>query len=185
MKRTSAMLLLLCGCLSAMPARADDASKRAKVEELFAVLRVNRITEQIASSVRKQMEASLQGIPGMSQPTPAQKKVVDDYEAKIMALVNENMGWKVLEPQMLQLYSDTYSEQEIDGILAFYKSPVGHKMLEKSPELTQKSMAISQEKLMALQPQINAYSQEFSRQFAAAQTPPAQPATGAQGTSPK
>lgn len=177
MKRISAVLVVLLASSAVLPARADDASKRAKVVELFQVLHVNRLTEQITSSVRNQMQASMRTLPGGGQMTPAQKKIVDDYQNKVMALVNQDMSWKVLEPQMIALYTSTYSEQEIEGILSFYKSPTGQAMLAKTPELTEKSMAISQGKLMALQPKISALSQDFARQFAAAQAPPAKTGT--------
>ncbi len=179
-KTTGAVLVLVCAAMS-VPARADDASKRAKVQELFNVMHVDRMTEQITSVVRKQLEASMRGLPGLAQATPEQKKLLSDYETRVMDLVDTNVSWKVLEPQMVQLYQSTYSEGEIDGILAFYKSPVGQSMLAKTPELTQKSMEITQGKLAGLQPQITEISQEFSKQYAAAQTTAPKPATGPQG----
>ena len=146
MKRMTLMPVLL-GLVLAGPARADDASKRAKVVELFRVMHVNQMAEQITSSVRQQMEMSMQSVPGAGQMNAEQKRLVDDYQAKVMAMVNENMSWKALEPQMIELYTSTYSEAEIEGILAFYKGPVGQSMLAKTPELTQKSMAITNAKL--------------------------------------
>ncbi len=179
-KSTGAVLLVLCAAM-AVPARADDASRRAKVQELFTLTHVNRMTEQITSVVRKQLEASVRGLPGLAQATPEQKKLLADYETKVMNLVDTNVNWTVVEPQMVELYESTYTEAEIDGILAFYKSPVGQTMLAKSPDLTRKSMEITQGKLAPLQPQITELSQEFSRQYAAAQSAPPKPGTGSQG----
>ena len=161
-------------CLASLQARADDASKRAKVQELFTVMHVDRVSEQITGTVRRQLEASMHNLPGASEATPAQKKLLTDYESHVMALVDGSVNWKVLQPQMVDLYSSTYSEPEIDGILAFYKSSVGQTMLAKTPELTQKSMAITQTKLQALQPKISEMSQDFAKQYAAAQAPPTQ-----------
>lgn len=157
--------------LATLPARADDASKRAKVEELFTVMQVSKMSNQIVAAVQKQMDSTMHSMPGMDQLTPDQSRVLNEYQTKIMALVNNSVSWKVLEPDMVDLYASTYSESEIEGILAFYKGPVGQAMLAKSPELTQKSMQISRTRLSALQPKITDLMNEFTRQFAAAAQP--------------
>ncbi len=167
-------MMAIALCVASLQARADDTSKRAKVQELFTVMHVDRVSEQITGTVRRQLEASMHNLPGAAEATPAQKKLLNDYETNVMALVDGSVNWKVLQPQMVDLYSSTYTEPEIDGILSFYKSPVGQTMLAKSPELTEKSMAITQTKLQALQPKISEISQNFAKQYAAAQAPPAQ-----------
>ncbi len=179
MKRMGAVLVLLV-VFMAVPARADDASKRAKVMEQFRVMHVDRMTEQITASVRKQMDLSMRSAGG-ANITADQKQLIDGYEGRVMAVVRDTLSWKVVEPQMIDLYASTYSEGEIDGILAFYRGPVGQSMLAKTPELTEKSMAITNAKLVSLQPKISEMSQEFSRQFAAAQNTPAKAGTGSQG----
>ena len=35
-------------------------------------------------------------------------------------------------PDLVKLYSDAYSENELDGILAFYRTPAGRAMLAKN-----------------------------------------------------
>ncbi len=174
-------MLAVVLCVASLQARADDASKRAKVQELFTVMHVDRVSEQITGTVRRQLEASMHNLPGASEATPEQKKLLNDYETKVMALVDESVNWKVLQPQMVDLYTSTYTEPEIDSILSFYKSPAGQTMLAKSPELTQKSMAITQTKLQALQPKISEMSQNFAKQYEAAQAPPPKTAPAPQG----
>ena len=61
------------------------------------------------------------------------------------------------------LYSDAYSEKEVDGILAFYRSPAGRAMLAKTPELTEGSIAISKQRMEELSPKIQAPLDKFVR----------------------
>jgi hypothetical protein len=42
------------------------------------------------------------------------------------------------------LYDEVYSEEQITGILAFYKSPAGQAFLNKMPLLVSKSMEMRQ-----------------------------------------
>jgi hypothetical protein len=50
---------------------------------------------------------------------------------KLYALVATKYDWNKLEPAYEQIYVDLYTEQELDGILAFYKSPIGQALLSK------------------------------------------------------
>jgi hypothetical protein len=172
MKRFLAVLLvfLVVGCSAA---RADEASKRAKSEELFTLLHLDRMMDQMMTNVMKQVEQITQAMPEAQQgQTPEQKKIVTDFQQRVVALVNAKLGWKALEPDFINLYATTYTEEELDGILAFYKSPVGQKMLEKTPELMAKSTEITQQKMRELQPEMNQMIQDFMKQMTAATPKP-------------
>lgn len=107
-------LVLMVGLL---PARADDATKRAKVQEFFAVVHISQLTGSIVDNVRKQMDAAMRSTPGMDKLTPEQSRLLNDCEAKVMTLADEAVSWKALEPQMIDLYASTCDEAEIDGLL--------------------------------------------------------------------
>jgi uncharacterized protein len=178
MKRFVAVLLvvLAVGCCGA---RADEASKRAKAEELFTLLRMDQTMGALTTNVMKQVQAMTQSMPGADQATPEQKKLVADFQQRVLDLVNKKLGWKALEPDFINLYASTYTEEELNGIVAFYKSPVGQKMLDKTPDLMTKSTDITQQKMREVQPEFNQLVQDFMKQMAAtskpapAQTPPA------------
>lgn len=162
-------------CLSVPGSHAQaDAAKRAKVEQLFTVMRLDHTMDQIMTAIQQQTSAVLRSAPGYAQMTPQQKRISQQFQSKVMALATQSVGWKAMEPEMVTLYASTYSEQEIDGLLAFYKSPVGQTMLEKTPELTQKSMAIAQQRAGALQPRLQQLLVEFTKEYEAAS--PAKPA---------
>lgn len=50
-----------------------------------------------------------------------------------------------LHEKMAKIYMEIYTHQDIKGMIAFYESPVGKKMNEKSGELLQKFMQTGQE----------------------------------------
>ena len=72
---------------------------------------------------------------------------------------------------MVTLYVSTYSEPEIDGILAFYKSPAGTAMLAKTPELATRSLAISQDRMKVLQPELQDLARQLGEKLQAAGKP--------------
>ena len=168
MKRT-ALLLTLALCLPAS-LHADDASKQAKVRELFALLHVERVSEQIKGNVMKQTE----GIPQQLFPTgmtPENKAKFEAFQQKVLQAVDAQIGWKALEPQYVQLYTQAYTEDELNGIVAFYKTPAGAAMIAKSPQLSVKSSDLVQSKMTAVQPQLKSLLDEFLRETRPATAP--------------
>lgn len=185
MKRWMVAATLLCAF--SLQARADDASKRAKIEQLFTVMKINQMSDQILGTVRRQMAGMSRSLPDGKEMTPEQKRLLADFQNKVLNLVDQQVNWKALEPQMLTVYANAYSEPEIDGMINFYRSPVGQAMLAKTPQVAEQSLQISQGKLATLQPQIQQLSQQFAQQFRAAGAPAsgAAPSSGkAPATSP-
>ena len=171
MKRIA--LIALTTILVAAPAiaRADDASKRTKIEELFTVMHVDKTQGQIVDIALKQVkDAAEQQLHG-ANPTPDQQKKLDDFEKKADNIVTDQISWSKVEPDFLKIYSDTYSESEVEGILAFYKSPSGQAMLTKMPELTSKSISLSRDRLQTIQPQLRQLLQELAKDVSTTPAP--------------
>lgn len=62
-----------------------------------------------------------------------------------------------LYTKMAAVYTESFTEEELDKILAFYATPVGEKMVAVTPELTKKGMEIGQAWGMELQPLMAKY----------------------------
>jgi hypothetical protein len=148
MKYTPVSLIIgvtLLWCAS--PARADEASKSAKAEELL------QLTQ--GDQVMKMMEPMIKGMLAQAnKDMPAEQRAkVGEMQEKIMALVT--MTLNKAKPAFAKVYTDTYTEEEIDGILVFYKSPTGKALLQKMPQVMQRSMTVMMQMVGDLQPEIN------------------------------
>ena len=49
-----------------------------------------------------------------------------------------------MKPIYTKIYDETFTSDELSGIVAFYKSPAGRAMVEKMPVLMSKAMAAVQ-----------------------------------------
>jgi uncharacterized protein len=155
-------LLAVALLLSAAAAHADDASKHAKVKELFQLTSMQNRVDQIRVSALAQARsfaAQQFASTGVSaQPDP---KGLAVYYDKLNALVAESYNWTKLEPAYEKVYSDLYTEDELDGILAFYRSPIGQAYLSKTPEATRQLLQISKQQFDALTPQIEKLTEDY------------------------
>jgi uncharacterized protein len=160
MKR-AACLLFVASIIGACPVRGDSISKARKVHEMLAALRLeettNRLEQAQETQIQTMSERQLAGV----KLDDDQQKAFEEFRQKLVDLLRASASWKALEPDFIKLYSDAYSEEEIDGILAFYRTPAGRAMLAKTPELTERSIAISQQRMTELSPKIQALLDKF------------------------
>ena len=54
--------------------------------------------------------------------------------------MKELLDWKKLEPIYVRIYQKTFTQQEIDGMIAFYKTSAGQAVISKMPAAMQNTM---------------------------------------------
>lgn len=143
------LTLLYC----ASPVRADEASKSAKAEELLRMTQSDQMMKSMEPMVKNMLAQMDPNMPA------AQRDKAVEMQGKMMALVADRMAQ--VRPALAKVYSDTYTEEELDGILAFYKSPSGKAFLQKMPDVMQRLMPVMMKMMTDLQPELKAMMQEL------------------------
>ncbi len=136
---------------------ADEAGKNAKVEQLLTVMNVepqqkqmmNQMSQMMIGQVKEQM--AKQG--NVSQEEMAK---MEARQKRLFTLIAEQTAWEKMKPVYVKAYAETFTEQELDGMLAFYKTAAGRAMVEKQPALNQKIMTSLQSQMADLMPRIEA-----------------------------
>ncbi|MGA1197950.1 MAG: DUF2059 domain-containing protein, partial [Candidatus Latescibacterota bacterium] len=59
-----------------------------------------------------------------------------------------------IKADYIELYAEVFTEDELKGLINFYESPIGKAYIKKQPELTQKSMMLSQKMMMKVMPKL-------------------------------
>jgi len=72
-----------------------------------------------------------------------------------------------LEPVYIKLYEDSFSQAEIDGLAAFYRSPTGKAVVLKVALVMQNLMTLVQQRMARLIPKIQQMAQETASQIKA------------------
>ena len=146
-------------------ARADEASKEAKVKELFAVMHMERNLDEMMQSMRIQVKMVAENGEGSRPMTPAQKKIEQNFINNALQVVNQSFSWPVLEPAYIKLYMGTYTESELDGMLAFYKSPAGQAMLNNDSHLKAGVMQIVHSHMGDFESKMQALQQQYKQKM--------------------
>jgi hypothetical protein len=153
------VVLCIAAALLTLPsAHADEASKRAKVEKLLSLSKIDVMIGQVAG----QMTASFNNASAKSASKPGfTQAALDKLNANVDGMIHDAFSVDHLKPAMVQAYMDTYTEDELDGIIAFYLSPAGKAFVAKSPQVSQRENQILRQQAAELQPKVQAATQEF------------------------
>jgi hypothetical protein len=142
-------VLTLTFILTGLVASAQETTKEAKIVRVLALMKAEALTDQVFERLKAETAT-------MSAPNATEKERAhaQEVQAKILDLVNDRMSWEKMRPVYVKMYSETFTDEEIDGMLAFYQSPAGRAMLEKMPQLVSKIMALAQSQMAGLMPEI-------------------------------
>ncbi|MDB6047285.1 MAG: hypothetical protein JWR17_31 [Pseudomonas sp.] len=130
---------------------ADTASHNASAETFLKLAHADKLGTPVYMQVQQMF---LQRFDESKAPE-SKKALLETYQAKANAALDQSIGWNKLKPDMVKLYTANFTEQELKDLVAFYQSPLGKKVLTKMPELTQQSAQLTQGKLEAAVPVVN------------------------------
>ncbi|MNT21075.1 hypothetical protein D3C72_1563990 [compost metagenome] len=66
----------------------------------------------------------------------------------------------------MKIYTSNFSESELKELIAFYESPLGRKVLDKMPALTQQSAQLTQSRLEGAVPEVNKLLSDMTSELA-------------------
>lgn len=142
-------LLLLCSA-PAWASRPTEASVISVLEASGIEKSMNEMFVLIERHMQRRLEAEAKTM------TPRQHRSAEAAAAAVIANFREEFAWKSLREVYVQVYLETFTQEEIDGMLAFYRSPAGRALVEKQPQAMQRSMQLMQPRLEAMQSRLEA-----------------------------
>jgi hypothetical protein len=110
--------------------------------------------------------------------SPDDLAALNQMQQQMMNLMLNALNPADMHNDIAQAYADTFTPDELDGLAAFYSTPTGQALSDKTPALQAKIQAAMQPRIMAVMPQIQQAAMAFGQQQAAkkAATAPAAPA---------
>ena len=129
------------------------------LRELMRITDMPRMLESSMAQVDAVMETTMQQALAGQEISAADQKVLQEMQGEMVALLKEEMSWAQLEPVFMQIYSDSLSQSEVDGMLEFYRSDAGKAVIAKMPVIMQNSMQLMQQKMGSMMPRMQEIQQ--------------------------
>lgn len=171
-------LVLSCGAaLGIGPAAA--AERPPTPEQIERLLLASRAEQMLASTIPQMEQLQRQQFEQLTQGknlTPEQRAEVDGIQTRTTQIVRQALSWQEMKPLYVQVYSQTFSADDVKAMTKFYESDAGQHMLDKTPLLMQNLMGAIQQKMIPLLQQLESELKTVSTEEAM----PAPPVTAPQ-----
>lgn len=156
--KTAIGVILACAVFCTADVNAQESSRYTLAEELMTVMNVQENIEKSFAMMRQMLPAQMEKMKQFDIPADSTGQT-----EKALDIVTEAFKWENIKADYIALYADTFTEEEMRGIIAFYKSPTGQALLEKQPLLMKGSMELNQKQMMGIMPKIKAMQEEMKK----------------------
>jgi hypothetical protein len=144
-KAITGWLMAMVLGLAPMASSADADSHRAAVLELMELTGVPERVPQVSAQV---IALQLQNVP-----------LLDQFRPVVEAWMRRYFSWEAVGSRYVDLYVSLFTEQEIQDMLAFYRTSTGRKAVQLMPVLMAKGGEIALEQFRAHQADLQAMIQ--------------------------
>ena len=134
-----AFALGLACWMGAGPAAAQNAPSPAAVAAARELVDTMRLTDQFKAMLPNILQAVK---PMVAQGRPEVQRDLETLTPVLLDGMTAGVG--SLTDQMAEIYARNFTVGEMHDLTAFYRSPTGQKLLEKTPAITQQSLAVGQ-----------------------------------------
>src|SRR5688572_12372406 len=119
--------LLIFTLLLPSSSTAQATPKQVKIEQILKLTRADTSVEQMMSQFKTMMSSQFPQIPA------DEAAKMQETQGKLLELINSRFSLTKMLPEYTRIYDETFSDEEIDGIYAFFTSPAGFAMINKAP----------------------------------------------------
>ncbi|WP_412972158.1 DUF2059 domain-containing protein [Glaciecola sp. MF2-115] len=154
------ILLLTLILLFSLTANAQVVTtEKDKLDELLDIMKLDETMDLMFTQMRDMQTDMLKG-----QDMSAEESAVHkDYLAKLSDLFKAELSFEIMREEFKRIYRQNFTEQEIEEILAFYRSPAGQSVLRTMPVVMQESMQVAQRAAQNLMPKVQALVEQRSK----------------------
>ena len=159
-----AVAILLCfGQASAI-----EPDNRKAAEELLTLTNVEKNLADMRAQIGQMMTAQLEST---NVPENMRDKLAQ-FQKQLMDTIFEELAFAKMKPVYVDIYSSTFTAEELSGLVSFYKSPVGRAYANKLPALMKRMMEVAQTKMQTLAPRLKKMNDDFIAELKKGPSPP-------------
>jgi uncharacterized protein len=102
------------------------------------------LIEQMYGQFESAMRAGMKQAVAGQRLTDKQQALLERAPAEFAAVLRQELAWDKIRPIQVGIDRETFTQDEINGLIAFYESPVGKAFIDKMPAVMQRSTQLMQ-----------------------------------------
>ncbi|HEX2092383.1 MAG TPA: DUF2059 domain-containing protein [Longimicrobiaceae bacterium] len=140
MKRLLPLLVLVLACAAPSAAQEATPARLRAASELVDAMNMQKIMGETAEAT---LRSQMQGNPMMAQ--------FEDIMREFMA---KALNWEEIRGDFVRIYAETYTEDELRQLRAFYQTPLGQRLLATQAVIAGKSTEVSNRRMQQFLPEM-------------------------------
>lgn len=143
------------------PVSKEQMAKRRELAGKFLVtMKVEKQMTQVFQMIRQSQSMMLQRM----LKDGSQVKKAEEFQAKMMKIIEDEMSWAKLKPIFVDVYSSVYTVEELEALNNFFSSPVGQSFVDKTPEVNKVTMQKMSAIMMSMANRIKQEAEKFKQE---------------------
>lgn len=144
--------------------QAEEKPSEESVRNLLEVMQAKQTLQVVLHQMSTMFDSTVSRELDGQSLTPEQLSAIEERRKAAADMINKLMDWDSMERLYLKVYTETFTQSEIDGMTAFYASPAGHAVIVKMPLAVKNTMSEMQQRMQQLVPKLQQMAKEAAEQ---------------------
>ena len=127
-----------------------EAPSRKSINRLLEVTQASKLSATMSDQMTQMMEGSIGQAMGGKDLSAAESQAAEKMMKDLSAQIKDAVSFEHTRDIYVQVYSETFTQEEVDGLIAFFSSPIGQSYITKTPLIAQRTSALMQERMGAI-----------------------------------
>ena len=135
-------LLPVLGLVLCLPSvfAADPPPTEASVRQLLEASQVHKMLDTMMGQMDQLMNQMMQQVTQGQTVSPTVQKQIDAGRSEARSMVKELLDWSKLEPMYLRVYQKSFTQKEVNDLIAMYQTPGAQALITKMPIVMQNTI---------------------------------------------
>ena len=112
-----------------------------QIDEVLELTHAQALLESSLRQVEKSQRDMLDQVLKEERVSPEERAKIDAMLAKMSKSLQAAMAWEKLRPIYHRIYMASFEAEDVDAMIAFYRTPAGQHLIERMPALMQNTMS--------------------------------------------
>lgn len=140
----------------ATPATLADA------EAVMTAMNFDRMIEKMLEQSKRTQMGLVNQMMGQAARSETDKAALVQLQKRLLDEILGALKPEEMKQDMVKIYSELFTKEELSGLAAFYQTPIGQKLNERQPEVQERLNAAIMPRIMAVMPKVRKISEEFA-----------------------
>jgi len=134
------LIILVLSCSATFG--QSTVPSEASIKELLELTQQSRkVTDSVMAQMNQLMNSAIEQVTKGEKLPPNAQNRVDQDKSEIAKMMHDILDYDKVLPMDVRIYQKSFTQAEVDGLVAFYKTPAGQALISKMPVVVENTFA--------------------------------------------